>query len=287
MRRALLFTAIAAALLAACSTGATTSVGPASEALRGTGGDAAKLAAAPVGNPNPGLPVPAAFNPDRALILTANIAMRAKDPWTVADRAQSIAVSLGGDVLGLNQSGKGDERSATLTLRVPSARFNDALRQLKELDGEVVSSSVDGKDVTDQFVDLQARLSAKQSEEQRYLALLARAEKIDDILKIDQALASVRTQIEQLTGQINSIKSRTEFSTITMSVTPLPGPIGTTGVGWDPAKTFAKALAALTALFQIVGDVAIWMVVFGWVPLLALAFVVAASRARRPTLPTA
>ncbi|TMF65382.1 MAG: DUF4349 domain-containing protein, partial [Chloroflexi bacterium] len=96
-----------------------------------------------------------------------------------------------------------------------------------------------------QFVDLQARLGAKQSEEQRYLALLNRANTIDEILKVDASLANVRTQVEQLTAQINGIKSRTEFSTIVLSVTPLtPAPIDNTVKGWDPAKTLARALAA-------------------------------------------
>ncbi|MDO8562815.1 MAG: DUF4349 domain-containing protein [Candidatus Limnocylindria bacterium] len=235
------------------------------------------------------IPVPRAFDTDRSLILTANVALRAKDPWAISDRAQAIATGLGGDVMGLAQSGSGDRRSATLTLRVPAARFNDALRQLRDLDAEVVSSSVDGKDVTDQFVDLQARLRAKQAEEQRYLVLLARAEKIDDILKLDSVLAQTRTQIEQLTGQINSIKSRTEFSTIivtiaTAAVAPPPVP----AAGWDPAQSAALALAALTALLRVAADLAIWTLVLGTLPAIAgLALWVAVRGRRRAATPTA
>ncbi|CAN5200523.1 DUF4349 domain-containing protein [soil metagenome] len=227
------------------------------------------------------IPVPAALDPARALILTANIAMRAQDPWAVADRAQAVAVSLGGDVVGLSQSGTAEQRTASLTLRVPSDRFNDALRQLRDLrEVEVVSSNVESKDVTDQFVDLEARLRAKHAEEQRYIALLARADKIEDILRIDQALASVRTQIEQLTGQVNSIKSRTQFSTIGVSVTPLATTIPPAGV-YDPAKTAERALAALLATFRVVADAAIWVLVFGWIPLLGLIAALALSRVRR------
>ena len=233
-------------------------------------------------SPEQGIPSFVA-SPDRNLILTANVAMRSQDPWATADRARTIAVGLGGDLLSLSQSGNADQRSATLTVRVPSSRFDDALRQLKQLDGEVVSSTVDGKDVTDQFVDLQARLAAKQAEEAQYLALMARADKIDDILKIQQSLSNVRTQIEQLQGQVNSIKSRTDFSTISMSVTPLtPGiPVESAGA-WDPVKTFAKAISSLAALFRVAADLAIWTLVFAWIPLLALGFVLFASRARRP-----
>jgi hypothetical protein len=279
--------------LVACSaaqqssgTGSRTALGapaPAVDASKSGTSDAAS------GAVQQGIPNPIVVNSDRSVILTANIAMRAKDPWATSDRAQAIATALGGDVLMLNQSGTADSRSASVTMRVPSARFGDAINQLKQLEGEVVSSTVSGQDVTDQFVDLQARLAAKQSEEQRYLALIARANTIDEILKIDASLANVRTQIEQLTGQINAIKSRTEFSTIVLTVSPavvLPGEEPTSS--WDPAKTFTRALAALGTMLRVFADFGIWVLVFGWIPLLALALVLVATRVRsRPATPAA
>jgi len=229
-----------------------------------------------------GVPLAQAFDPDRALILTATIAMRAGDPWAISDKAQQVATALGGDVMGLSQGGTKDDRTANLVLRVPSDRFNEALRQLRGLDVEVVSSNVDGKDVTEQFVDLKARLAAKQSEEQRYLALLARADKIDDILKIDQALTSVRTQVEQLTGQINSIAQRTKFSTITVSISPASAVITVDPKpAWDPSRTVTAALASLALLLRGVADLAIWLLVFGWIPLVILGGVLVAARVNR------
>jgi len=61
-----------------------------------------------------------------------------------------------------------------------------------------------------------------------------------------------------------------------------------TGGTWDPAVTFAKAIAALSVFFKFAADLAIWLLVFGWIPLIALAIAVAASRMRRPgvTAPT-
>ena len=236
------------------------------------------------------IPVPQAFDTDRALILTANVAMRAKDAWTVSDQVQRIALGLGGDVLSLAQSGSGEQRSATLQIRVPQGRFNDALRQVRDIgDVEVVSSNIDGKDVTDQFVDLQARLKAKQDEEQRYLALLARADKVDDILKIDAVLAQVRTQIEQLTGQVNSIKARTTFSTITVQVSPLaPQPAPTPDPkAYDPSKTVERAVTALASLMRIGLDASIWALVFGWIPLVIFSLALFLGRARPRTAPTA
>ncbi len=222
------------------------------------------------------------INPSRNLILTANVSMKTQDPWATADKARAIATGLGGDILAMSQTGQGENRSALITVRVPSDRFDEALRQLKLLDGEVVTSNVDAKDVTDQFTDLQARLVAKQAEEQRYLQLLPQAKTVDETLKIDAALGNVRTQVEQLQGQINLIKNRTEFSTITMSIAPIVTVPAATSGTWDPAVTFAKAIAALSVFFKFAADLAIWLLVFGWLPLIGLALALAAMRMRRP-----
>ncbi|MBM4433924.1 MAG: DUF4349 domain-containing protein [Chloroflexi bacterium] len=283
---------LAALLLAACAT-ATAPTGttafdahpgvgaPTAPESRSVAADAAKAGGGT--SAVPPIPVPQAFDPTRALILTANVSLKAKDAWAVSDRAQAIAVGLGGDVMSLSQSGSGEHRSATLTLRVPQARFNDALRQIREIpDVEVLSSNVNGKDVTDQFVDLEARLAAKKAEEGRYLALLARAEKIEDVLRIDAVLAQVRTQIEQLTAQVNSIKSRTTYSTVVVQVAPAgPAPQPTADPkAYDPSKTVERAITSLVSLLRHAADAAIWTLVFGWIPLVLFGLATLLSRTR-------
>jgi hypothetical protein len=285
MRRAFWALLVLVLLVAAACSSALTGAAPES----GSGEGAIKPGAPPANtvpsrdssfgtSPEQGIPSLVAVGRD--LILTASITFRSQDPWTTADQARAIAAGVGGDLLSLSQGGSGDQRSALLTIRVPSSRFDDALSQLKRLEGEVLTSNVDAKDVTDQFVDVQARLGAKKAEEQQYLALLGRANTVDEILKVQSALGSVRVQIEQLQAQVNSLKSRIDYSTITMQISPLVTIGGQTGT-WDPARTFAQALAAMGVLLRSVGDAAIWMFVFLWIPLLALALVFAATRIRR------
>ena len=289
MGKIVLAIAALALVLGACSQAGAPATAP-SAAGRGqvatgyTADSTAVKAAAPA--PDQGIPT-VVVSADRNLILTAKIDMRSKDPWATSQAVQQMTTSLGGDVLSVNESGTTDNRNASLSIRVPSRSFQEAIRQIRALDGEVQSSNVSGQDVTDQFVDLQARLTAKQAEEARYNALLVRANTIDEILKIDSALSNVRTQVEQLTGQINSIKSRTDYSTISMSVSPITvlGP-AEQGRSWDPAKTVARAVATLAAMMQVLGDLAIWLIIFGWIPLLALAAVFVATRSRRPAVNT-
>ncbi len=104
----LLWVLPAVLLLAACSGAGSTTSAPAAQF--GTSGQGSTtLAAGKAGAPPQqqgsdvanGVPIPAAFDPTRSIIFTANIAMKSSDPWALADQAQNVAIGLGGDVVGL------------------------------------------------------------------------------------------------------------------------------------------------------------------------------------------
>lgn len=270
MRRRLMLAALAAILLTSC----------AAETQAPAGGDAS-APSVPAARDNAGsLPTVVAADPTRSLVLTAHVELRSADPWGVGERIRAIALGAGGDLLDLTQSGGEQERAASVTIRVPADRFDEVLAQIRAAAAEVVSSNVNTRDVTDQYVDLQARLSSKRAEEQSYLSLLARAEKVEDILKIDQALASVRTQIEQLSGQLASLKTRIAYATITVRVTSAAfGPNAPSG--FDAGRTIAEAFAALRVLIQVLADLVIWLVVLGWLPALLIGGAVFALRTLR------
>lgn len=239
---------------AACSAATAPSGGAGAPApvARDGGGDAAAPQAAP----------------DRKLVYTANVVLRARDPWAVAEEARAIAADLKGDVLNLQQTGAGDNRSARVTLRVPADRFEDALARVRALKAEVASSSVDTKDVTEQFVDLSARLTSKQREEQQYLSLLSNARSVDDTLKVSQALAAARTEIERLTGQLNALRGRIDYSTITLTIDNTAD--FTTQSAWQPLRTVALAFATLVSALKALGDLVIWLLIVGWLPAVLL-----------------
>ena len=277
-RRLIALIVLVLALATACATAGAPTSAPNPIAASGAV-DAAKAEAGRGTAPADG--IPSLFTPDRDLIITANVAMRSDDPWKTADAAKQIAQTLGGGVVNLSQGGSGTQRSATLTMRVPSSKFDDAIAALKRLDGEVVSSNVDAKDVTDQLVDLDARITTLRAEEARYLQLFASAKTVDEMLKVQLALTQLRTQIEQLAAQQKNTKDRVAFSNITLAVTPIATIPSEPFAKWDPARTFASATAALAALFRVMADVAIWILVFGWIPLVAVALTLAATRVRR------
>jgi hypothetical protein len=114
--------------------------------------------------------------------------------------------------------GRGTPRSLTATLRVPSDRLDAALTALKGL-GQVVQESQAGEDVTDQVVDLDARLTNNRNTETRLIDLLQkRTGALDDVLAAEREIARVREEIERLDAQRKHIQDRVTYATLSLEV---------------------------------------------------------------------
>jgi len=200
---------------------------------------------------------------DQKIIKTGEITVEVPDVPSALGRVRAMAVELGGYVGG-SQSGTRDE-SATLTLRIPADRFEDALSRLHQLDGDVVVEATREDDVTTAVVDLEARLANLQASEAQYRTLIAKAVKIEDILAVQVRLDEVRGQIEQLQAQHKELTGLADLSTLT--VTLVPSALQQTAGSWDPGKTVSDAFAALVGVAQSVGNGAIWFAIV-WLPAL-------------------
>jgi hypothetical protein len=137
-------------------------------------------------------------------------------------RITTIAAGAGGFISDEKTYESAAVPSGTVTLRVPSARFNMTVEKLRAL-GTVVSASTEGVDVTGEYIDLGARLTAATATRDQYLTVLAHATNIGDILSVQDRIQSVQTQIEQLQGQINQLNNQATYGTITASLSE-PGP---------------------------------------------------------------
>ena len=155
----------------------------------------------------------------RQVISQGSMSVEVPDVPTAAARVRAIAEGAGGFVEQLSSFGVGEAQESTLTVRVPQAEFFSVFEQIKAL-GEVQNENAGSEDVTERFIDLEARLKSAQREELSLLTLLDRAEKISEILIIEQELTRVRTELERLQGQLNFLERRVDLASITVFLTP-------------------------------------------------------------------
>ena len=153
----------------------------------------------------------------RKVISSAFIAIELEGVPDATSQVRVIAESLGGFVEQLSSSGRPERRRATMTIRVPQDQFPQALERIEAL-GTVLSRDIGSEDVSEEFIDIEARLKNALGEEQSLLALLERARAVSDVLAIERELFRVRSEIERYQGRLNFLERRVELATITVSL---------------------------------------------------------------------
>lgn len=202
---------------------------------------------------------------EQRIVKTGEISLEVENVGEMIGRVRAMAASLSGYVGG-SQAGTLDDR-ATLTLRIPADRFDEALAALHEMDGEVVAEATREQDVTGQVVDLQARIDNLAASEASYRELVARATEVEDILAVQSRLDQVRGEIEQLTAQLEQLEAQAALSTLTVTLLPQPAPVAAQAEEWNPGAELDKALASLVGIGQGILDGLIWFAVV-WLPVL-------------------
>jgi hypothetical protein len=197
---------------------------------------------------------------DRKIIKSGNITLEVESITGAMTEIAAIAESLNGYVVSSNKYEYDSRTHGIVSFRIPAGSFNNALDKLRDMAISVPAESTTSQDVTEEYIDLQAQLHNLQATEAQYLALLGRAATVEEILKVQQALSSVRGQIEQIQGRINYLDRTTDMSLITTSLEE-QGTLVTSWSALDPLKTAFQGLVSfgrglLTAL--------IWLGIFCW-----------------------
>jgi hypothetical protein len=158
---------------------------------------------------------------------------------------------------------------ATVTLGIPVDEFERALVRLRDLAVRVVDEVAAGDDVTEQYVDLQSQLTNLEATRARIQEFLQDTKTVDEALRINQELANIEAQIEQIKGRMNYLSDRSAYSTITINFEPefpvlAPTPTPTahptaTPILWKPGNTFEEAKGTVTVAYQGIADFFIWI----------------------------
>lgn len=202
---------------------------------------------------------------DREVIRRASLELHASDTRAAFDEIVAMVESVGGFVANANvfpTSSEDEQPRVSMTLRVPSAELNQTMTAIKESVDDVVAESQSAEDVTEQFIDLEARLTNLQALETELRALLEEVRMQENadpekLLRVFNELSSVRGQIEQIQGQINYLEEATSLATLEVQLTQTPSSAPIIDEAWAPAQTVRDAFGDLVNGLQGVADWAI------------------------------
>jgi Domain of unknown function (DUF4349) len=202
---------------------------------------------------------------DRKIIKDADLTLEVDSPLESQRKVTSIAESHGGFVVTSEskqrQSSVPAERvmDVTLVIRVPSTQFGPTKDAILALSNHVTQSKETGQDVTEEFMDLEARIKTQKALEAQFLEIMKQAHKVEDALEVQRQIADVRTGIEKLEGRKRFLENRSSLSTITVNLqSPTNIIVSASGFGRDVKEAFrdsvdmAKAIVLFLIRFVIV-----------------------------------
>jgi len=216
----------------------------------------------------PSTAVPGEAAVERKIVKTGQITLEVADIAETMGKVAEVADELGGYVVSSHKYEEERGISGSVTIRVPADRFDEAFDSLHQLAINVPYESTEARDVTEEYVDLQARLHNLEATEAQYLALLEKAETVEEILKVQQALSDVRGEIERIEGRIKYLERTSDMALIEVTLKETKG----LAEPWSASDALKSAVRGLTTFGRGLATGFIWLGVFCWVwiPILVL-----------------
>jgi len=231
--------------------------------------------AEPGDDPVPGSPGQLAYEPvgNKMVIKDAELEILVQSTDIAIAQVNQLTADYEGYIISTQSWYTDGFKHATLRLGIPSASFETVLNQLRDIGLRVISETASGQDVSNEYVDLQSKLTNLEATAARIRDFLNDAKTIEETLTISAQLAELEAQIEQVKGQMRYYEGRSAYSTVTVNLvpqhptptptltpTPLPPtPTPTPTPGWNAADTFDDASKVLVNLTQDTIDFLIWI----------------------------
>jgi len=198
---------------------------------------------------------------DRKIVKNGYLTLEVTDIAEAMDGVAEVADELGGYVVSSDKHERDNRTFGSVTFRVPADRFDDAFDRLRQLAIDAPYERTESQDVTEEYTDLEAQLHNLEATEAQYLALLDRAETVEDILAVQRELSNVRGQIERVKGRMQYLERTSDMALIEVSLREteaLAGP-------WSAINTLKSAVRGLITVGKVLANVFIWLGIFCWV----------------------
>jgi len=191
---------------------------------------------------------------ERKIIRNANLTVEVTSPPESQRKISTIAESHQGFVVTSEATQRTTEDASkplitvNLVVRVPAAQFNQTMEEIRALGARIIQEKTTGQDVTEEFMDLEARIKNQKALETQFLEIMKRAAKVEDALNVQRELAEVRTEIEKLEGRKRFLENQASLSTITVTLQSPTQIVNAAGFWYSIKSAFSDGVEAATAI---------------------------------------
>jgi len=208
---------------------------------------------------------------DRIITKTSDLSLLVKDVRNSGDQIISYAKDNGGFMVFASYNRPTESPFATVTIKVPTTKLDDALNYIRSLAIKVTSENLVGTDVTEEHIDIEARLATLRKTKDKFEEILEKAVSVQDILTVTRELISLQQQIDALIGQKESIENNAKLTKITvyLSTDELALPYAP-DKAFRPNVVFKLAVRSLLSTLRSGAEAVIWISVYSiiWAPII-------------------
>lgn len=154
---------------------------------------------------------------DRKLIRNGSLDFKTGDVKKTKAEIEKIAKAVKAYISSENENNYGDRLQYMQVIRVPADQFDELVKQIETLGEKTENKNINTQDVTEEFIDVEARLRTKKELEARYREILKQAKTVADIVSIEGQISQVRSEIESTEGRLTYLKNQVAYSTLTVS----------------------------------------------------------------------
>lgn len=184
---------------------------------------------------------------EQKVIKTSYMSLEVEDFQTAADEIGLIANRYGGHVADFSAQKIKDRTIGTVTVRIPEDNFEEVIKEIEKV-GDLKEENITLEDVTEQYIDLKARLENSERQEQRYLEILEMAVTVEDVLKVENQLGRIRGDIESMQGRLTYLDNRISLSTVQVQLSEPEVIVHESGIG----KAFNDAIDAFLSAVRYI-----------------------------------
>jgi len=210
---------------------------------------------------------------ERLVVKNSWLSLLVKDVRGIQEKIVKRAEEEGGYMVNSQIESPGEKERGVVTVRIPVDKAEGMLRYIRSLGIRVVSENLIGRDVTDEYTDIQSRLKALYQTKAKFEEILSQADKVADILQVQRELVNLQQQIDNLKGKEQYLQktAATVKITVYLSTDELALPYFP-AQPWRPRAIFKQAMRSLVGTFRSMGTLLIWSGVYAviWLPLLLL-----------------
>lgn len=213
---------------------------------------------------------------DRMVIKESTMSLMVKDVAESIKTIQTTAEKSGGYLINSHLSKPQESGSGSISVRVPETKLADALAEFRKAGLRVVDEYIAGIDVTDQYVDLEARLATLNKTKAKFEQILDQAVQVQDLLNVQRELVNLQQQIDSIKGQQQYLSQSAKLSKVTvyLSTDEFSLPYSPADP-WRPNVVFKLAIRSLVTNLRNIGSALIWTGVYSpvWIPILIVVWI--------------